>query len=135
MEDADVQQVLVSYEYFLNFDREILYIWRRGTSSASALYIIMRYASLAAVVVTMLNLFPFPGKSSAVSFVLACDARLSLTGVRRGKHEAVFRMTAQLSPSLFRCNVITRFDSTIDALVIVSSSGIAIVLRLMPMAT
>ena len=57
------------YDYILSFDREARYIWRRRLSSASVLYVLLRYASLAAVVSTMLNLFPFSGKTCVVRLV------------------------------------------------------------------
>ncbi|KAH9930447.1 uncharacterized protein BXZ73DRAFT_101821 [Epithele typhae] len=70
--------VLVLYDYLLTLDREIHYIWRRSVSSASILYLVLRYVSLAAVVVTMLNLFPFPGKASAGYEVGAVMRMMSL---------------------------------------------------------
>lgn len=57
---------IVVFDYFLNLDREVLYIWRRSLASATVLYLLLRYASLASLVVTMLSLFPYSGKSSAV---------------------------------------------------------------------
>ncbi|KAH9941680.1 uncharacterized protein BXZ73DRAFT_98069 [Epithele typhae] len=56
---------LISYDYFLTLDREIEYIWRRRITSASAIYIVTRYSSLASNILTFLNFFPWPGESSA----------------------------------------------------------------------
>ncbi|KAH9941694.1 uncharacterized protein BXZ73DRAFT_98085 [Epithele typhae] len=57
---------LISYDYFLTLDREIQYIWRRKFTTASAIYIVTRYSSLASNVLTFLNLFPWPGESSSM---------------------------------------------------------------------
>ena len=58
--------VLVIYDFLLSLDREARYIWRRGFSSATVLYFLLRYGSLSAVIITMLNLLPYDGKSSDV---------------------------------------------------------------------
>ncbi|KAH9941660.1 uncharacterized protein BXZ73DRAFT_74865 [Epithele typhae] len=55
---------LVGYDYLLTLDREIKYIWTRKVTSASVIYVITRYCSLTAIVLTLLNFFPWPGKSS-----------------------------------------------------------------------
>ncbi|KAH9941691.1 uncharacterized protein BXZ73DRAFT_98081 [Epithele typhae] len=55
---------VVSYDYFLTFDREIKYIWRRKMTSGSVIYIAGRYSSLTINVLTLLNFFPWPGKST-----------------------------------------------------------------------
>ncbi|KAH9941674.1 uncharacterized protein BXZ73DRAFT_98062 [Epithele typhae] len=60
---------IVSYDYFLTLDREIQYIWRRKFTSASAIYIVTRYSSLAANIFTLLNFFPWPGKSTPTSLI------------------------------------------------------------------
>ncbi|KAH9941687.1 uncharacterized protein BXZ73DRAFT_41766, partial [Epithele typhae] len=62
---------LITYDYFLTLDREIQYIWRRKFTSASAIYIVTRYSSLASNIVISLNLFPRPGELSAVSVFLS----------------------------------------------------------------
>ncbi|KAH9941672.1 uncharacterized protein BXZ73DRAFT_74874 [Epithele typhae] len=61
---------LITYDYLLTLDREIRYIWRGKFTGASAIYIVTRYSSLASHIVNSLNLFPWPGDSSAVSVFL-----------------------------------------------------------------
>ena len=59
--------VVVLYDWALVFDREVAYIWRRGWSSASLIYLTLRYVTVGSFILTMLDIFPYPGKSSAVS--------------------------------------------------------------------
>ncbi|KAH9941683.1 uncharacterized protein BXZ73DRAFT_74882 [Epithele typhae] len=61
---AVVGAVAVFYDYVLTLDSEIKYIWRRKVTSASMIYIVIRYSSLVSNVLTFLNFFPSPGKSS-----------------------------------------------------------------------
>ncbi|KAH9941663.1 uncharacterized protein BXZ73DRAFT_98050 [Epithele typhae] len=55
--------VVTSYDYLLTLDREVQYVWRK-TTSASAIYIAIRYSCLASNILTLLTFFPFPGKST-----------------------------------------------------------------------
>ncbi|KAH9941699.1 uncharacterized protein BXZ73DRAFT_98090 [Epithele typhae] len=76
---------IVGYDYFLTLDREIQYIWKRKISSASVIYIVIRYSSLASNVLTLLNFFSWPGKStpkyarrrSLVIAIIVCSAVFS----------------------------------------------------------
>ena len=64
---ASIHQAVVIYDWILSVDREVAYIWNSGPSSASIIYLTLRYVSSASFIVTMMNLFPYVGKSSAVS--------------------------------------------------------------------
>ena len=69
--------VIILYDYLLTFDREVLYIWRRRFTSANIIYVLLRYVALASLIVTMLNGFPFAGKTSTVSVSIS---RINLVG-------------------------------------------------------
>ena len=69
--------VIILYDYLLTFDREVLYIWRRRFTSANIIYVLLRYVALASLIVTMLNVFPFAGKTSTVSVSVS---RINLVG-------------------------------------------------------
>ncbi|KAH9918382.1 uncharacterized protein BXZ73DRAFT_80612 [Epithele typhae] len=57
---------VVCYDYFLTFDREIQYVWRRRITSASAIYIAIRYSSVATIILTLFGFFASSGQSTLV---------------------------------------------------------------------
>ncbi|KAH9941696.1 uncharacterized protein BXZ73DRAFT_98087 [Epithele typhae] len=60
------RRAIVGYDYFLTLDHEIQYIWKRKITSASVIYIVIRYSSLIANVLTLFNFFPWPRKSTTM---------------------------------------------------------------------
>ncbi|KAH9941685.1 uncharacterized protein BXZ73DRAFT_74883 [Epithele typhae] len=67
----------VNYDYFLTLDTEIQYVWSRKITSAGAIYVVIRYFSLISNILTFLNFFPWPGKSSPVRAFLRPDKVLT----------------------------------------------------------
>ncbi|KAH9941662.1 uncharacterized protein BXZ73DRAFT_98049 [Epithele typhae] len=55
---------VTTYDYLLIFDREVRYVWRKKFTSAGAIYIAIRYSCLASNILTLLNFFYWPGKST-----------------------------------------------------------------------
>ena len=104
----------------------MLYVWRRGISSASTIYLILRYTSLLSFVVTMLNLFPFAGKTSLVRLITNTIFSELIT-VSRGWFPSRAMCSPchniNADPNACSCNVVTRLDSSMDAVVIGSSAG------------
>ncbi|KAH9941678.1 uncharacterized protein BXZ73DRAFT_98066 [Epithele typhae] len=54
----------ITYDHFLTLDVEIKHIWSRKMTSAGAIYVVIRYSSLVSNILTFLDFFPWPGKSS-----------------------------------------------------------------------